>query len=291
MPNTDWIELRTKLSYNRLWAMYDQEIHDFLASLSTSHCTNRTSSLRPEFYATFHKWLLSSRLNRISGVDAFPHRDMIVGVTQLLDDTHLMSDRQIVVVEGEYPYHERIKPTIKKRSVETLATGDHLILSLPFAGRGDLHRDTDLLLDRCLELDIPVTIDGAWYGCTRGIEFHFDHPAIQSIGFSLSKSLCMGSDRVGVRYSRNRTNGPITILNDYDMGIDTLMGCAIACMKRFPIDFLQDKYGDHYRRACENLELTPTKSIHVAWGARPARRNGPIGMRQVLLSLQQESYP
>ena len=290
MGNRDWSVLRSELSLNRLWAMYDFEIHDFRAGLTKTDYMNNTKNLREKFHAKFHTWINGSTLNTISGLDTFPERDMIIGVTHLLDDIHITNGDRVVVLAEEYLYHKRIRPNIKIRELSTLQHGDYLILSMPFAGTGDIHPDTLPILDRCEELGIPVTIDSAWYGCTSGVNFNFDHPAIQNFGFSLSKSLCMGSDRVGLRYSRKRNPGPVTILNDYGMGIEILMWYAIACMDQFPVDFLQKKYGVFYREACEHLGLESTKSIHVAWGNRPDRKAGPIGMRQVLLTMEEDSH-
>ena len=49
---------------------------------------------------------------------------------------------------------------------------------MPFPYTGDIHYDTNELLDRCHELQIPVHIDSAWITASKDIEFDYDHPAI-----------------------------------------------------------------------------------------------------------------
>ncbi|MCB0386222.1 MAG: hypothetical protein KDD43_12590, partial [Bdellovibrionales bacterium] len=216
--------------------MYDREIHAFLSTLSREHFSDQ-ADLRDRYLTIFDSWLGGSQWNEISGISAFPHRDFCVGVTHFLDDVHQMNGEKVVVVQGDYRYHWRLRPEIATRTPESLSKGDILILAMPFPSIGDIHPQTNEFLDRAQQLDVPVYIDGAWYGCSRGIKFNFDHPAVRSVGFSLSKGLGLGANRIGVRYSRSRENGPITIMNDHNMCINVLMWYGIQFIERFGSDY------------------------------------------------------
>lgn len=238
--------------------------------------------LRSEFFAEFDRWVNGSALNRISGLEAFRHRDFIVGVTHALDDLHMAFRERLVCMEQEYAYHRRVNAAFPHRRLETLRAGDVLVLAIPFAWFGDLHPQTKEILQRCLELDIPVHVDAAWYGCTRGIAFDYDHPAIRSVSFSLSKGLGLGAYRAGVRYSRERHPGPVTIINDFQMETMPTMACGLRFMREFGSDYLQNRYGAAYDHVCERLRLRPTKAAHTAFGQAENGEWLPFGVRPFL---------
>lgn len=281
----DWSKLKDLVQRGKPRAMYDREIHGFLSTLAKEHFSDQ-ADLRERFIAAFDLWLNGSRLNALGGISAFPHRDFCVGVTHFLDDLHQMNGERIVVVQGDYRYHWRLRPQIVMRTPESLAPGDVLILAMPFPSLGDVHPRMQEFLDRALQLKVPVHVDSAWYGCTRGIHFDYDHPAIRSIGFSLSKGLGLGANRIGVRYSRERTNGPITILNDHSMWINVLLWYGIKAIEEFGSDYLWNKYGARYDEAVKELKLVPTKAIHLARELDAHGNLHPVGLRTVLRVLK-----
>lgn len=280
----DWAKLKELVQRGKPRAMYDREIHAFLSTLSKEHFSDR-ENLRERFIETFDRWLTGSQWNEISGVETFPHRDFCVGVTHFLDDIHQMNGDRVVVVEGDYRYHWRLRPNISVRTPSSLSQGDVLILAAPFPSLGDLHPDTKHFLDRALELSVPVYIDSAWYGCTRGFNFDYNHPAVRSVGFSLSKGLGLGANRIGVRYSRERENGPITIMNDHNMCINVLMWYGIQFIDRFGSDYMWNKYGELYEEVITGLGLTPTRAIHLAKESDEHGNLHAVGLRSVLREL------
>lgn len=241
-----------------------------------------SSELKQEFFGEFERWLQGSRLNRIDGLKAFAHRDFIQGVTHALDDLHIVFGPRLVCLEKEYAYHRRIRADFPHRRLETLRAGDVLVLAIPFAWYGDLHPQNNEILDRCLQLDIPVHVDAAWFGCLRGFEFDYSHPAIKTVSFSLSKGLGLGQNRAGVRYSRERHAGPVTVVNDFQMDVALSMVCGIRFMRQFGSDYLQDRYGAAYDHVCERLNLRPTKAMHMAFGEVEAGEWWPLGIRPFL---------
>ena len=279
----NWDLLRDKLAFYRSRPIFDKEIYDYRCQLDVEpYMRMPAPELRANYLDRFHSWVTSSKLNSIVGLNAFPDRDVIVGVTQFLDDLHIFHSQSLVVLENEYPYHFKIRKDMRTRKISELRKGDVLLISMPHVGGGIVHPRMPEILERCEQQKIPIHIDSAWYGCTRGIEFNYDHPTIQSIGFSLSKGFGMGADRIGVRYSRIRSQGLVTVVNDYNMVISSLMCQAILCIEKFPADYFQNKYGAYYQQACEAFDLEPGPAIHVATGIRPDGSCGNIGLKAVL---------
>ena len=267
--------------------MYDAETHRYFSRLTQSgdNFADNPDYLIQSFKTSFHGWLTGSRLNAVKGLSAFPDRDIVTGCTHYLDDLHL-TDRQkpIAVLEREYQYHRRLAGSSLKimREPEELRSGDRLIVSLPFCYYGDIHPAMERALAICEERGVPVHIDGCWMGCSRDIHFDFDRPCIKSAGFSLSKSLGLGASRVGVRYARRRGRGPVSIMNDFNMSNLALICIGLNFIKKFGPDFWQNKYGEIYKQACRELNLRPTKAIHIAFdGERP------VGVRRALRRLHE----
>lgn len=282
VKNLDWNYHRKFLQKNRFRPLFDRAFGLALNENMQNGIGHR-NGLKEFFFQTFDSWLLGSKLNKISGLSAFTHRDFIAGVTHSLDDLHICYGQSLVAMENEYAYHRRLKPDFSLKKLKDLKTGDVLVFGAPFSYYGDLHPQTIEILNKCLNLNIPVHIDAAWFGCMRDFNFNFDHPAIATVSFSLSKGLGLGSNRVGVRYSRLRHNGPVSIVNDYSMEINSVMSCGIHFMEKFGSDYLQNRYAEAYKIVCEKLQLKPTKAIHVAFGEDEISGNWiPMGIRPFL---------
>ena len=151
---------------------------------------------------------------------------------------------------------------------------------MPFPFYGDVHPDMIEILDTAHEKNIPVHIDGAWISCIRDIEFDFDHPAIQTVGISLSKG-GMGGNRIGLRFARKRPQGAVTIMNDFNMNSQALVSMGIKFMEELGPEYFWTQYKDHYEKVCEDFDLQPTKAIHLA-----SKDGRPVGVRPLLRCLQ-----
>ena len=270
---------KTLLQRDRPQAMYDSEVHNYISEVTRSgeNFANEPDILFSDFKRVFHQWIQDSQLNVVKGLSVFPKRDIILGVTHYLDDLHLTT-KNIVVLENEYRYHWRLfGESLNIKSPSQLKPGDNLIVSLPFPYYGDIHPEIESIMNICNEKNIFIHIDACWLGCCRGIEFDFDQPCIQSVGFSLSKSLGLGANRIGVRYSRNRWNGPVSLMNDFNMINQVSVWMGLKFIKRFGSDFWQKKYHKAYNQVCRDFDLKPTKAIHLAWD-----EHGPVGVRPLL---------
>lgn len=274
----------SNLQVDRPRAMYDRNIHRYLKKICVDPFMEQ-ETIQEDFFRSFDWFVRNSRLNKVSGLEGFPDLDVIQGVTHVLDDLHQMYSDRIVVLSGEYSYHWRLRSDITVRTLETLSEGDILILSSPFPSTGDIHQDYDPIIKKAEKLGVQVHIDACWYGCTRGLHFDFTSPAIQSVSFSLSKSMGMGANRIGIRYARKRWNGPITIMNRFNMSPRILMWMAIKIMDKFGPDYLQNRYFDAYKIICSELDLEQTPTIHLAMHENQIGDWTPVGLRTILRAM------
>ena len=272
--------------------MYDSEIHNYISECTSTgdNFGDNPKQLINEFKDKMHNHIVSSKRNNAKGLDDFPQRDVITGVTQFIDNIYQMK-KLVYVLQKEYMYHFRlyggrnILDTYKK-----LRPGNHLIISAPFPYYADFHPDMDKILDHCAENHVGVHIDACWWTCSKDLDFNFSHPAIKSIGFSLSKGLGLGANRIGIRYTKNLFNeetkaltsfyekDSINLANDYDMVNQSPVWLGTKFIDKFGTDFWWNKYEDTYNKMCKELDLTPSKAIHIAYddkrmcGVRPILR-------------------
>lgn len=275
---------KKSLQYGRPQGMYDSQVHRYISEITKSgeNFGENPYQLFKDFKGHFHKWILGSKLNSIEGLGAFPDRDIITGVTHFLDDIHQMK-QNIFVLKNDYAYHCRLYGDSIFKKPSDLKAGDNLILSLPFPYYGDFHPETYKIFDICNSKNIDVHIDSCWLGCCRDIIFDYDQPCIKSIGFSLSKSLGLGANRIGVRYARKRWVGPVSIMNDFSMVNQCLVWMGLKFIQKFGSDFWQNKYGERYKKICKDFKLTPSKAIHIAFDAEKM-----VGLRPLLRMLPNE---
>lgn len=273
--------LENLLQYHRPQAMHDAEVQEYLTSLISADffLGQNLKQDRDRFIEKFDKWVLNSNLNHLKNLTSLPFKDVIVGVTQYLDEIHQIK-QNVCVLNAEYLYHWRIYgEKLRVKTVDSLEENDNLIISMPFPAYGDIHPDMHKIIRVAEEKNVSLHIDGCWYGCCRDINFDFSSPAIKSAAFSLSKSLGLGVNRIGVRYTRERWTGPIALQNDYNMTIQSLMWIGENFIDKFGSDFWHRKYGKVYDYVCEKYDLGKTKAIHIAWDRN---KDCPVGIRKLL---------
>jgi len=268
---TEWLQ------YERPQPMYDNNINKLYESVFKEDIVH-SGNLITEFKDEFVKFIKNHSLSHFTGIDSFPYTDICVGCTQFIDDIYQrIGTSNVMVFENEYKYHWRLNNDIKFVTLDTLDPTKELIISMPFPAHGDVHPLMDKILDRCLQLNIPVHLDGAWISCSRDITFNFDHPAIKTFAISLSKG-GMGNDRIALRFARAIPNGAITIMNNFNMNCKSLIHIGIKFMQDIGPEYFWKKYGDRYYKVCKDFNLVPTKAIHVA-----KTQNGDIvGVRPLL---------
>jgi hypothetical protein len=266
------------LQYDRPQPMYSSHINKFYDNFYKENPIH-TENLDEIFKNKFVDWLVSHEYSTFSGIESFGRRDIINGCTQYIDDLYQRCG-ELQTFENDYKYHWRLNPNIKYTTIDTLDPTKELLISMPFPYYGDIHPDMDTILDHCHSLNIPVHIDGAWISCIKDINFNFDHPAIQTIGISLSKG-GLGGNRIGLRFARKTPTGAVTIMNDFNMNSQALVSMGIKFMNDVGPEYFWKTYEDAYQQVITDFDLTPTKAIHLARNAE----GRPVGVRPLLRCL------
>lgn len=238
-----------------------------------------TDAVYDNFKLEAEEWILGSTLNALTGLASYARKDIIIGCTQFIDNLYMQGPVQ--TLRGDYKYHERLGNSYIK-DVGSLIPDIPLIVAMPFPKVGEAHPDMLEILDEALVKRIPVHIDGAWVTCSKDINFDFSHPAIKSVGISLSKGLGLGWNRVGIRWSRySNIQDSIAIMNDFRMNNRALAMIGLHFVRNFEKDYLWKTHCDSYFKICKDFDLTPTNSIHLA-----LKDNSPVGVSPLIRYLE-----
>ena len=144
-----------------------------------------------------------------------------------------------------------------------------------------IYLDMQEILDEALIKKISVHIDGAWISCCRDVRFDFNHPAIQSVGISLSKGLGLGWNRIGLRWTKETKADSISIMNDFYMNLRATAIIGLHFLLNVKPDYLWNTHGDKYYKVCKDFNLTQTNSIYLA-----LKNNQPVGVSPLIRYLE-----
>lgn len=239
------------------WTFFDESYH------ATGVDNTLLRPIFANFKRRFQSHLENSTLNNITGFDSFARTDICLGCAQYIDNLHIKHDVQIL--EYEYNYHNRLNPTLVPKTLDTLEANKHLIISLPFCALGKTHPEMQLILDKCLEINSPVHIDGAWITAARNINIDLSHPAIKSFSVSMSKGYGLSAwNRIGLRWTKDIQEDSITVLNDFAQINTYSVVIGNYFLQQLETDHLWKIHGDKYFKICNDFGLTPSDTIHMA---------------------------
>ena len=263
-------------------SLYNKE---FLSFILENNIINKSLEkgvrCEQEYVEEYTKWIQSSKINNVKGLDRFNYRFPSIGVTQSLDEFHyfmLEQGLKLRMFRGEYPYNRDVHPWSYDDFVDDkpLAKGDALIISCPFSGTGSVHSKMSETLDEAYELRVPVFVDMAWFGTCKGIDIDLSHPAIQEVAFSTTKGLCTGDYRSGIRFSRHggieyestKRKDRLALQADWSHSCHLNNRIGLELMRKFSPDHQWNKYNEAQKQVCESYGLTPSNCIHIALGDR-----------------------
>ena len=255
------------LGTRRQRPMYLSKFTKFRQELDMKNYPKDPHEYTKLFLNTIDVWINSHKYIQYTGLNTFKFRDAILGTTHQLDELHQTYKSKITVFKGEYKYHRRLTDfTVNEIThYSQLKAGDVFVVSYPSCITTGYHDDFDKLCDHCFDNNIPIHIDGAWFGQCRNFEFDVSHPAIQSVSVSLSKALGMGSQRIGIRYTKEKHVGPISIMNDFAYANVSDMWLGVEAINYFGTDYWWKNYSNLYTKVCKDFNLQESNSIHVGW--------------------------
>jgi hypothetical protein len=142
-----------------------------------------------------------------------------------------------------------------------LHANDAVVLSTPFSDTGNVHPETDRLLDECDHLGIPVLIDSAFFGLCQNIKFNYDRPCVTDVVFSLSKTFPVSHVRIGMRLTR--VDDDDSLLVHHKTSYINRFGCGlgIELLNQWGPDYNCEKWGQTQERLCKELGVTPSNTV------------------------------
>lgn len=234
-------------------------------SLNMKNYPTDSNQYTTYFIEKVTEWIKSSKLNNIKNLDSLQVTDAIIGVSQQIDELHYKYGNRLVIFDGEYAYHWRLNPSILKVShYSDIPANSVLVMSYPSVKTAGNVEEINELLEFCYKHSIEVHIDAAWLGQCKNIEIDLSHPAIKTFSVSLSKAYSMGSQRIGVRYSKEYIDGPINIMNKFGYNNVSDMWIGANMIDELGSDFWWKNYSAEYKKVCNDFGLTETDSINIA---------------------------
>ena len=215
---------------------------------------------RNEFIEQADNWFMATKLNQLHNVDQFPNKDIIIGCTQFIESLALKNKWNIQILPRDYAYYA----VMGKRPTEigSLEPEVPLIVSIPNYYYGPRPK-WNQILEECENKNIDVHIDCAWITVSKDINLDFGHPNIKSFGMSLSKYI--GSwNRIGLRYSKQKSMDSITMFNAQQKYNDALISCGSLVMDNIERDYGWNTYGEKYKKICKDNNLQETNFFYVA---------------------------
>ena len=230
---------------------------------------------KDEFIEQANSWFLSTKINKLNGIDKFSNKDIIIGCTQFIENLCLKYKWNVQVLPEEYAYYSVMGK--QSTNIGELLPKVPLIVSIPNWKHG--HRpEWKKILEECENKNIDIHIDCAWLTVARDIELDLDHPNIKTVGMSISKYI--GSwNRVGLRWSKQKTLDSVTLFNAQGKYNDTLVSCGSFIMDNLERDYGWNTYGEKYKTVCQENNLEETNFIYVA-----KENSEPVSISNLLLS-------
>lgn len=224
-----------------------------------------------QYLNRYRSWLASSHINDLSGFEKFPNACYSNGTTEIFDKWYVRNHgKRLRMFRGEYMYHlavhRNLNISYKWLEDGPLEIGDHVVMSMPFADTGCIHPQAQSILDTAALLDVPVLIDAAFLGLTKGIAFDFSHPAIDTIAVSLSKAFPLAYARVGMRLTKKDLDDGLDIY--HKTSYENRLGAALGLMfmSNYGIDYNQKCYGHWQKYKCDEMGLIPSNTVIFGLG-------------------------
>jgi hypothetical protein len=196
----------------------------------------------------------------ITGLDKFPHVYIMNGNTDSLNRLFNSSDT-VAWMKGDYSYYSHWHKTSGKKYKELSEpeSVDDIVFSWPGYTNGD---DAELKFAQSCNAT-RLHLDCAYLALTKPAT-KVDVGEFETASFSFSKTLSIPYNRISILFSKKELND-ISLLNR--LGYVNLSGVKLATeiMKKIPVTYWWEKYGQRLQDLCKVNSLTPTNCILFAY--------------------------
>lgn len=244
-------------------------IDQALEHISYSYLENITSL---DLDAAWRHWLEKSSFNTIVGLESLQYSCFCAGTTPAFGEfISRYPNARIRNSRSDFIITKILSSSYHRELVfledDVLRKGDILIISLPFSGNGGVYPNFDSILNAADDLDIPVFLDGAYFGIAHGIHYPLTRHCIKDFAVSLSKNFAGRELRLGMRFTRDLIDDGISAANVGFKMFDKLGAyLSIQLLEQYSHDDFIIYYKSISDEICKDLNLTPTNVVTLALG-------------------------
>ena len=213
------------------------------------------------------KWITSSKLKQIKGLEKFKYSNYSQGTSQSFDNFFIRhsSSKTLTCLIGDFQYHSCLgkHTNFSYFNLSHQPTNCALIISLPFSDYGKTHPNFYEVLEYCNKFDIPVCLDLAYWGISSNISIDLDqYKCVKEVTCSLSKPFyTLENHRIGIRFSREYLDDGISMIDEVKMYNKHSIELGCLFLSTFDCDFIYNKYKVAQLSICADNNLIPTDCV------------------------------
>lgn len=258
------------------YSVHDRELTSYrdetirMFTVNNNYTEKNAEIIKQDFLQTYKQWMFS-HFPRVNGVEQYTHMCFTQGTTESFAQFYIRyrDNHRLRIAKGEYFYNQMMKSLWYSDNFawlddEPIKEGDVVLLSVPFADTGAVPNGLEKILCDCDILKVPVMLDLAYLNLGIDMSFDLSHPCIEYVVSSLSKVFPIENHRVGIRLQKEPFEDQIYVINEYNYNYINLLSAYLgtAMMKKFPANYVFDKYHDKQLAFCQKLDLVPSYCVY-----------------------------
>jgi len=258
------------------YSVHDRELTSYrdetirMFTVNNNYTEKNAEIIKQEFLQTYKQWMFS-HFPRVNGVEQYTHMCFTQGTTESFAQFYIRyrDNHRLRIAKGEYFYNQMMKSLWYSDNFawlddEPIKEGDVVLLSVPFADTGAVPSSLEKILCDCDRLKVPVMLDLAYLNLAVDMSFDLSHPCIEYVVSSLSKVFPIENHRVGIRLQKEPFEDQIYVINEYNYNYINLLSAYVgtAMMKKFPADYVFEKYHHKQLALCQKLDLVPSYCVY-----------------------------
>ena len=258
------------------YSVHDRELTSYrdetirMFTVNNNYTEKNAEIIKQEFLQTYKQWMFS-HFPRINGIEQYTHMCFTQGTTESFAQFYIRyrDNHRLRIAKGEYFYNQMMKSLWYSDNFawlddEPIKEGDVVLLSVPFADTGAVPSSLEKILCDCDRLKVPVMLDLAYLNLAVDMSFDLSHPCIEYVVSSLSKVFPIENHRVGIRLQKEPFEDQIYVINEYNYNYINLLSAYLgtAMMKKFPADYVFEKYHHKQLALCQKLDLVPSYCVY-----------------------------
>ena len=263
-------------SFGGAYSVHDRELTSYrdetirMFTVNNNYTEKNAEIIKQDFLQTYKQWMFS-HFPRVNGVEQYTHMCFTQGTTESFAQFYIRyrDNHRLRIAKGEYFYNQMMKSLWYSDNFawlddEPIKEGDVVLLSVPFADTGAVPSSLEKILCDCDMLKVPVMLDLAYLNLAVDMSFDLSHPCIEYVVSSLSKVFPIENHRVGIRLQKEPFEDQIYVINEYNYNYINLLSAYLgtAMMKKFPANYVFEKYHSKQLALCQKLDLVPSYCVY-----------------------------